>query len=116
MLSMPFFVTAFLALGDFNVIVVVWEELANSNYVTASAGVPNVGIHIGNFLLWLLSTAGGNWNNIHLVGFSLGAHVIGNTGRHVFGQISRLTGTYNKTNKRNRSTKLLHKLLFYLQV
>lgn len=85
-------VPAFLEFGDFNVIVVDWRELANANYVTASAGVPNVGQHIGNFLQWLLNIAGGNWNNVHLVGFSLGAHVIGHAGRQSLGQVARLTG------------------------
>ncbi|CAH2050165.1 unnamed protein product, partial [Iphiclides podalirius] len=88
----PLITSAFLAVQDANVIVVDWNRLANSNYNTAAAGVPNVGQHLGNFLVWLINTGGGNWNNVHLVGFSLGAHVVGNAGRTAGGRASRVTG------------------------
>ncbi|XP_063825850.1 phospholipase A1 member A-like [Ostrinia nubilalis] len=83
---------AFLAVSDVNVIVVDWGVLANDWYSTAVAGVPSVGQHLGNFLVWLINNAGGNWNNVHLVGFSLGAHVVGNAGRQAGGQPARITG------------------------
>lgn len=91
----PLITSAFLAVQDVNVIVVDWSALANSNYNTAAAGVPNVGQFLGNFLVWLINTAGGNWNNVHLVGFSLGAHVVGNAGRTAGSRPSRVTGKYN---------------------
>lgn len=33
-------------------------------------------------------------DRLHLVGFDLGAHVIGFTGRTLSGQVARITGTY----------------------
>lgn len=89
----PLITSAFLAVQDCNVIVVDWRALANTGYNTAAAGVPNVGQFLGNFLIWLFNTAGGNWNNLHLVGFSLGAHVVGNAGRTANGRPARVTGT-----------------------
>ncbi|MDK0634180.1 hypothetical protein P5E82_15025, partial [Clostridium perfringens] len=83
---------AFLAVQDVNVIVVDWRALANSNYITAANGVPGVGQFLGNFLVWLINTAGGNWNNVHLVGFSLGAHVVGSAGRQAGRRAARVTG------------------------
>ncbi|KAL0901742.1 hypothetical protein ABMA27_006920 [Loxostege sticticalis] len=83
---------AFLAVQDCNVIVVDWRSLANSGYNTAVNGVPNVGQFLGNFLVWLFNNAGGNWNDLHLVGFSLGAHVVGNAGRQAGGRPRRVTG------------------------
>lgn len=83
---------AFLAVSDCNVIVVDWRALANSGYLTAVNGVPSVGQFLGNFLEWLINTGGGNWNNVHLVGFSLGAHVVGNAGRQSGRRASRITG------------------------
>ncbi|CAH0592302.1 unnamed protein product [Chrysodeixis includens] len=83
---------AFLAVEDANVIVVDWRGLANSGYSNAFNGVPNVGQHLGDFLMWLIGNAGGNWNNVHLVGHSLGAHVIGNAGRRAGGRPRRITG------------------------
>ncbi|XP_061708238.1 uncharacterized protein LOC133518594 [Cydia pomonella] len=88
----PLIRDAFLAISDANVIVVDWRALANGLYATAAAGVPNVGQHLGNFLVWLINTAGGNWNNVHLVGFSLGAHVVANAGRTAGGRPVRVTG------------------------
>ncbi|XP_026731750.1 lipase member H-A-like [Trichoplusia ni] len=88
----PTITAAFLAVQDANVIVVDWRSLANSGYNTAAAGVPGIGQHLGNFLVWLINTAGGNWNNVHLVGFSLGAHVVGNAGRQAGGRPGRVTG------------------------
>ncbi|XP_013148487.1 PREDICTED: lipase member H-like [Papilio polytes] len=88
----PLVTAAFLAVQDCNVIVVDWRRLANSNYVTASNGVRGVGEFLGNFLTWLLSTGGGNWDNVHLVGFSLGAHVVGNVRRTAGGRPRRVTG------------------------
>nr|AIC80931.1 lipase [Antheraea pernyi] len=88
----PLITSAFLAVQDCNVIVVDWRALANSFYNTAANGVPSVGQFLGNFLIWLFNTAGGNWNQTHLVGFSLGAHVVGNAGRTAGGRPSRVTG------------------------
>lgn len=90
----PLITAAFLAVMDANVIVVDWSALANSNYVSAAAGAPGVGQFLGNFLVWLINTAGGNWNQVHLVGFSLGAHIVGNAGRTAGGRPARVTGMY----------------------
>lgn len=89
----PAITSAYLAVQDVNVIVVDWRSLANSAYSTAAGGVPNVGQFLGNFLVWLINTGGGNWNNVHLIGFSLGAHVVGNAGRIAGGRAIRITGT-----------------------
>ncbi|XP_046961846.1 pancreatic lipase-related protein 2-like [Vanessa cardui] len=88
----PLITSAFLAVQDVNVIVLDWNRLANGAYTTAVRGVPDVGRHLGNFLIWLFNNAGGNWNQLHLVGFSLGAHVVGNAGRTVGGRAARVTG------------------------
>ncbi|XP_072931644.1 lipase member H-A-like [Epargyreus clarus] len=84
--------SAFLNKFDVNVIVVDWHSLANANYVTATTGVPSVGQFIGNFVVWLINTAGGNWNNVHFIGFGLGAHAVGVAGRVTGGRPIRVTG------------------------
>ncbi|GBP13184.1 Pancreatic triacylglycerol lipase [Eumeta japonica] len=78
--------------ADVNVIVLDWRGIANSGYWTAVRGVPNVGEHLGDFLTWLVNLTGSNWNNIHLIGFSLGAHVVGNAGRRTGSRPTRITG------------------------
>ncbi|KOB69951.1 Neutral lipase [Operophtera brumata] len=88
----PAITSAYLAVQDVNVIVVDWRALANSAYSTAAGGVPNVGQFLGNFLVWLINTGGGNWNSVHLIGFSLGAHVVASAGRIAGGRAMRITG------------------------
>lgn len=83
---------AFLAVQDCNVIVVDWRGSANSLYTVAYYAVPGVGQAVGNFLNWVFNTVGGNWNQVHLVGFSLGAHVIAHAGRAANGNPMRVTG------------------------
>lgn len=84
--------TAFLDIEDVNVIIVDWRESARGDYFTVSKRVPALGRFIGNFLNWLIHTGGGNWDNVHLIGYSLGAHLVGNAGREVGGQSIRITG------------------------
>ncbi|XP_059048047.1 lipase member H-like [Achroia grisella] len=82
----------FLAAEDTNVIIVDWRTVASSNYLTAVITSIEIGQLIGNFLEWIINTTGGDWNNVHLVGISLGAHVVGSAGRQVNGQPARVTG------------------------
>ncbi|XP_041975190.1 pancreatic triacylglycerol lipase-like [Aricia agestis] len=88
----PEITAAILAVMDANVIVVDWSRVASGLYTTSVRGVPDVGRHLGAFLIWLLGSFGGNWHNVHLIGFSLGAHVVGNAGRTCNGRIARITG------------------------
>ncbi|CAH2239519.1 pancreatic triacylglycerol lipase-like [Pararge aegeria] len=83
---------AYLAAGDFNVIVVDWSGAASGVYTTSVRAVPDVGRHLANFITFLFRTSGGNWNNIHLIGHSLGAHIVGNAGRAAPSRPVRVTG------------------------
>ncbi|XP_026325964.1 pancreatic triacylglycerol lipase-like [Hyposmocoma kahamanoa] len=77
---------------DANVIVMDWRRLAISDYVTAARGVPDVGRGLGQFINFLNRETGLSLNNVHLVGFSLGSHVVGNAGRELGGRVARVTG------------------------
>ncbi|XP_063383420.1 pancreatic triacylglycerol lipase-like [Cydia fagiglandana] len=83
---------AYLNKSDVNVIVVDWSRLALSDYATAALGVPAVGRGVGQFLRFLNQVTGARFDNMHLVGFSLGAHLVGNAGRELGGQVIRVTG------------------------
>lgn len=65
-----------------------------SGYVTAATGVPNVGRGLGQFLRFLNRVTGASFRNMHLIGFSLGAHLVGNAGRELGGDLARVTGKY----------------------
>ncbi|CAG4943607.1 unnamed protein product [Parnassius apollo] len=83
---------AYLGKGDYNVIVLDWRRLALSDYVTAAYGVPAVGRGLGQFLAFLNLVTGAPFSSMHLVGFSLGAHLVGNAGRELGGRVARVTG------------------------
>lgn len=90
----PLITSAFLAVQDVNVIVVDWGGVANNwNYLDSARQVPDIGQHLGQFIIWLFNNAGGNYNQLHLIGFSLGAHVVGNAGRTIGRRAARVTGT-----------------------
>lgn len=75
-----------------NVIILDWSRLAIGGYVTAVNGVPDIGRGLGQFLAFVSNLTGARLNTMHLVGFSLGAHVVGNAGRELGGQAGRITG------------------------
>ncbi|XP_053614892.1 uncharacterized protein LOC128677802 [Plodia interpunctella] len=81
---------AFLQALDVNVIVFDWSALAGQNYLTAKRGVPGVGQCLGQFIKWLV-TLGASYERMHLVGFSLGGHLVGNAGRDIGGYVKRIT-------------------------
>uniref|UniRef100_A0A2A4K4N6 Lipase domain-containing protein n=1 Tax=Heliothis virescens TaxID=7102 RepID=A0A2A4K4N6_HELVI len=84
--------TAFLAKSDVNIITVDWSRVAISEYATAVLRVPSVGRAVGQFLAFLNSVTGAPFTSMHLIGLSLGAHVVGNAGRELGGKVARVTG------------------------
>ncbi|GBP27136.1 Inactive pancreatic lipase-related protein 1, partial [Eumeta japonica] len=81
---------AYLAKSEANVVIMDWRHLAIGGYVTAVNGVPAMGRHLGQFINFLHSL-GLPYSNVHLVGFSLGAHLVGNAGRETGGRVARVT-------------------------
>lgn len=69
-----------------------WSEAASKNYMTAKACVPAVGRALGQFIKWLVTLKLTSYQMLHLVGFSLGGHLVGNAGRETGGKVSRITG------------------------
>ncbi|XP_022824519.1 pancreatic lipase-related protein 2-like [Spodoptera litura] len=82
---------AYLGKSDTNVIVMDWRRLALADYATAVRGVPAVGRGLGQFLTFLNRVTGQPFSQMHLVGFSLGAHIVGNAGRELGGRAARVT-------------------------
>lgn len=82
---------AFLDNGDYNVIVVDWENLANLSYKNASKYVKLVGGYIAKMIDYLESL-GNNLNDMVLVGFSLGAQVVGLAGYQTKNQVGLVVG------------------------
>lgn len=79
-------------MSDLNIIVVDWGVAANVNYILASYNVAMVGRLLTEFLNFLISM-GVSMDDVHLIGHSLGAHVVGIAGAFVKeGPIDTITG------------------------
>ncbi|XP_027752683.1 endothelial lipase [Empidonax traillii] len=77
---------------DANVVVVDWLSLAHQLYTDAVNNTRVVGKTIARLLDWLQENPLFQLENVHLIGYSLGAHVAGFAGNHVHGTIGRITG------------------------
>ncbi|XP_026160876.1 lipoprotein lipase [Mastacembelus armatus] len=75
-----------------NVIVVDWLTRANQHYPTSAAYTKLVGRDVAKFVTWLQAEMQLPWERIHLLGYSLGAHVAGIAGDLTDHKISRITG------------------------
>ncbi|XP_027707710.1 hepatic triacylglycerol lipase [Vombatus ursinus] len=77
-----------------NVIVADWIALAYQHYAIAVRNTRRVGQEIADFLEWLEEAVQFSRSNVHLIGYSLGAHVSGFAGSYINGtnKIGRITG------------------------
>ncbi|KAG8335791.1 hypothetical protein J6590_060009 [Homalodisca vitripennis] len=85
---------AYLKKGDFNVIVVDWSVIGDSSCypMVATKGLHSVGLLLAQLLDQLVE-GGVSLSRVHLVGFSLGAHVAGHAGSELHnGLVYRITG------------------------
>lgn len=87
---------AYVDISGFNVISVDWSSIANDcNYPVAASLTSAVGSAIARFLDRLIGVTGTKPSDIHLIGHSLGAHVVGSCGSYFkSGIIGRITGKH----------------------
>lgn len=84
--------SALMAVEEANVICVDWGNGASlPNYVKATANTRLVGKQLALLIKGLMEHTGMSLRNMHLIGFSLGAHVAGFAGAEL-GNLSRITG------------------------
>ncbi|XP_070790669.1 endothelial lipase [Pituophis catenifer annectens] len=74
-----------------NVVVVNWLALAQQLYTIAVNNTRVVGKQLAELLDWL-EKKDFQLENVHLIGYSLGAHIAGYTGNYARGTIGRITG------------------------
>lgn len=83
--------TAFLLVGDYNVIIVDWRGGNGLPYTQATANTRLVGAEIAVFIKKLQAIFGAKPESFHILGHSLGSHVAGYTGERIPG-LGRITG------------------------
>ncbi|KAG1657254.1 Pancreatic triacylglycerol lipase [Nymphon striatum] len=81
----------FLTYGDYNVIAVNWAGGSGPTYTEATANTRVVGAVIAQFITYLRAEFHLAFENVHLIGHSLGAHVAGYAGERI-NKISRISG------------------------
>lgn len=75
-----------------NVIVVDWLTRAQQHYTTSAAYTKLVGRDVAKFVNWIQKELQYPWEKLHLLGYSLGAHVAGIAGALTENKVSRITG------------------------
>ncbi|NXO31274.1 LIPC lipase, partial [Cisticola juncidis] len=77
-----------------NVVIADWLTLAHQHYPIAVWNTRTTGQEIAQFLQWLEESVQFSRSNVHLIGYSLGAHVSGFAGSFINGtkKIGRITG------------------------
>ncbi|MGH0185845.1 UNVERIFIED_CONTAM: hypothetical protein FKN15_018987 [Acipenser sinensis] len=75
-----------------NVIVVDWLNRAHQHYPVAAENTKLVGQDIARFIDWMEEKVNFPLDNVHLIGYSLGAHVAGFAGSHASNKVGRITG------------------------
>ncbi|XP_078411705.1 lipoprotein lipase-like isoform X2 [Cetorhinus maximus] len=78
--------------GDSNVIVVDWLTRAHQHYPVAADNTKLVGRDIAHFVEWLEEELNFPSKQVHMLGYSLGAHVAGFAGNYVPYRVGRITG------------------------
>lgn len=94
------FRTAYLGIGEYNVISVDWGGIAGyRNYMYPVMMTSKIGSRLAKVLDNIVKLGMVNPENIHLIGHSLGAHIAGACGSvFMSGRIGRITGKKQKKN------------------
>ncbi|XP_069784532.1 lipoprotein lipase-like isoform X2 [Narcine bancroftii] len=77
---------------DSNVIIVDWLNRAHQHYPIAAQNIQPVGQDIAKLINWLENQERIPASRMHLIGYSLGAHVAGHAGSLVPTRVGRITG------------------------
>lgn len=76
-------------------IIVDWSTSARLSYSLAVSAVSSVGAYVGDLISTLVAANRVELDRLHLIGFDLGAHVVGFAGRRLQGEVARITGKYD---------------------
>ncbi|XP_013144360.1 PREDICTED: pancreatic triacylglycerol lipase-like [Papilio polytes] len=71
---------AYLDTHDVNVIVVDWRQIAHISYLSAAYKTADIGRQISDLLIAIAKHYAFDMSRVHLIGHSLGAHVMGSAG------------------------------------
>ncbi|XP_035730167.1 phospholipase A1 VesT1.02-like [Vespa mandarinia] len=103
---------AYLTVGDYNVIVIDWENIASDIlYSKVRACIPNVALYVAKFINYMQAVADLNPKNTLMVGHSLGSHLMSLAANNISDSIADVVGLdpagpgYTNANPNNRIDK-----------
>lgn len=88
---------AYLSATDVNVFVVDWSSVAKLDYFSARFSVATLGKVLGEMIYTMVHKDLLNLGLTNIVGHSLGAHIAGNTGKELGGNVSYIAGCSSRT-------------------
>lgn len=79
---------------DVNLIAVNWESSSHTlNYLDAANRVHPIGVYVAELIDLMVSEKLASLDDIHVIGFSLGAHAAGHAGKNVkSGKLTKIVG------------------------
>lgn len=90
------FISAYATTSDYNVVTVDWSPISKCEFVITSFRVPRVGSVIGKLVNQLLRLRLTTSDRVHLIGHSLGSHVVGTAASYITQtgnkKVARVTG------------------------
>lgn len=85
--------TAYFKTGDYNVICVDWKQYSTDlTYAGAKLRAKPIGKDIAKVLNKITYNMTEGTRDLHLIGHSMGAHIVGFTGKILINQVPRITG------------------------
>jgi len=86
----------YFALYDYNVVCVDWSMIAvDFPYFTARMRCKDIGNYVGEMIMTMTENTPQSNDDIHIIGFSMGAHIAGYAGKRLEGKVHRITGMYS---------------------
>lgn len=82
----PLIANAWFSRGSYNIIAVDWPKARNLFYPKARWAVREAGEKVGSMIMCMHERYGMSLKTLHVIGFSLGAHVAGYAGKYVGGR------------------------------
>ncbi|XP_050520148.1 pancreatic triacylglycerol lipase-like isoform X2 [Daktulosphaira vitifoliae] len=83
----------YLIFGNYNVICVDWRKISHDiTYVGARIRCKQIGYYLAQLVEMLRDVTSQSFEKIHILGFSMGAHIAGYAGKKLNSRIGRITG------------------------
>lgn len=84
-------------MGEYNVICVDWKQYSTDlSYAVARARAKHIARDIAKVLTRITYDLTIGVETMHLIGHSMGAHIVGFVGKNLVDKIPRITGIYRK--------------------